>query len=142
MHDRWHWYKRRPSLEDECVAMTEADAYLHPICARFRYMLYLLNSPILTNYGDWRFEGPLELPEARTIAATDFTSAIGHAGAAQLLSSLLDIEIPVNRVIVAMQPGDQALVLRVRERLPEGAVLDAAALAGVAYDLSLLTRYR
>jgi hypothetical protein len=39
-----------------------------------------------------------------------------------------------------MQPGDQALVLRLTARLPEGAVLDADALARHPHELGLLTR--
>lgn len=102
--------------------------------------LYLLNSPVLTGYGDWRFDGPLAPEAARTLAADGFVSAIGHAGAAQLMAALLGREVPVNRARAQMQPGDRALVLRVLERLPEGAVLDAAALEASRWELGLLTR--
>lgn len=103
-------------------------------------MRYLLNSPILTGYGDYRFSGPLEIEAARTQARQGFTSAIGHEASARLLSLLLDMDVPVNRVSIAMQPGDCALVLRVKERLPEGVVLTADDLARVPWELSLLER--
>ena len=103
-------------------------------------MLYLLNTPILTSYGEYRFEGPLTLQQAREIASQGYSSAIGHPGAAQLLSFLLEHSVAVQRVRVELQPADQALVLRVLERLPEGAVLAASELAAIPTELGLITR--
>jgi hypothetical protein len=39
-----------------------------------------------------------------------------------------------------MAPGDQALVLRLRERLPEGKVLGETELASLPYELAWLER--
>ena len=103
-------------------------------------MIYLLNTPILTAYGDFRFTGPLTLAEARQHLTAGFISAIGHAASADFLTALLGREIPTNRITVAMAPGDGALVLRLKERLPEGKVLDAGELAATAYELGWLER--
>ena len=105
-------------------------------------MRYLLNTPVLTTYGDYRFEGPLSLDAARAFAADEARSAIGHPGTARFLSQCLGVAVPSQRDAVRMQPGDEALVLRLLDRLPEGAVLDVAALAALPHEFGLLTRLR
>ncbi|MFM8442589.1 MAG: STIV orfB116 family protein [Methylococcus sp.] len=101
---------------------------------------YVLNSPVLTDYGLWRFEGPLASAAARDWARGGFESAIGHATTAALLSELLGRPVPVERRRVQLAPGDEALVFRLLERLPEGAVLEPGALATQRWELGLLRR--
>jgi len=50
-------------------------------------------------------------------------SAVGHASTAQLLSKLLGREIPVNRAMVTLEDGDEAIVSQLMIRLQEGQVL-------------------
>lgn len=58
--------------------------------------LYVLNTPVLTGYGDWRLEGPIAVERAVELLAEGFISAVGHAGAAEFLSGLLGVRVPVN----------------------------------------------
>ena len=49
-------------------------------------------------------------------------SAIGHADTANILSNILERNIPVNRSTVSLDSGDEAVVAQyIGPRLPEGA---------------------
>jgi len=50
-------------------------------------------------------------------------SAVGHESTAKLLSQLLGIEIPVNRIEIKIEYGDKLIVFQLLQRLPEGKVL-------------------
>ena len=102
--------------------------------------VYILNTPVLTAYGEYRFSGPLTTAEAVHHLQGDFTSAVGHGAAAAFLSRLLDLEIPKQRITIAMQAGDSALVLRLRTRLAEGRTLSETEMAQVDFELGWLQR--
>lgn len=97
-----------------------------------------MNTPVLTNYGTYRFE-KISLATARKMAQ-GATSAVGHEGAAKALSFLLGVEVPTNRRKVSMRPGDSALVFKILERLPEGAVLTAEETLQMPYEFGKLER--
>ncbi len=99
---------------------------------------YILNTPVLTNYGVYRFE-QLSLDQAKALAQGAF-SAVGHKGAAEALSALLEIKIRTNRVTVKMDVGDEALVFRLLRRLPEGTVLTKEDTLNSLYEFGRLER--
>lgn len=101
---------------------------------------YVLNTAILTNYGTWRLSGPLTCDEAKKILEAGFVSAIGHAATAELMSRLLSIEIQTQRIAIKFGVGDRSLVFRLKERLPEGLVLNTEQLEKLDYEFSLLER--
>ena len=102
--------------------------------------IFVLNSPVLTSYGEWRFTGPIQREDARTRIGTNFQSTVGHEGSAAFLSRFLDLVVPMNRVTITMEPGDVALVLRIKARMPEGRVLTEEEFAAIPFELGWLER--
>jgi len=103
--------------------------------------VYILNSAVLTAYGEYRYS-PLEIRTARALLASGFTSAVGHAGAAEFCSVLLELAVPYNRINIEMQPCDQAVVIRIKDRLPEGRTLTAEETRAVTHEVGLLVRVK
>jgi len=102
-------------------------------------MIYVMNSPILTAPGRYVYER-IDIERARRLLKEPFESAIGHEATAQFMSRLLGVEIPVNRVSIAMRPGDVAVIFRVSKRLEEGKVLTEGELRNTSYEIGLLRR--
>jgi hypothetical protein len=69
------------------------------------------------------------------IAKKGFISAVGHEATAKLLTELLGVEIPVNRIQVKMTHGDQGIHFSLKQRLPEGKILTLDELKQVGYYL-------
>lgn len=63
---------------------------------------------------------PISLEEVKGLL-TNFVSAVGHADTANVLSSTLGLNIPMNRVNISLTPGDVLIVAQLTGgRLPEG----------------------
>ena len=100
---------------------------------------YVLNTPVITNYGVFKFE-KIDIENAKKLLkSSNFISAVGHKGTADIMSRLFGVEIPNNRVAITMQPGDQAIVFRLLVRMEEGRVLSMEDLKNLPYEIALLT---
>lgn len=64
-----------------------------------------------------------------------FTSALGHQGSADAFNAIFPVlHCEVNRIPAVMQPGDEAIALKVLERLPEGQILTLAELEAIGFE--------
>jgi len=65
----------------------------------------------------------LTVEEARRLLAQGFECAIGHASTAQLAAELLGVDTSgCQRRMIALQPGDTAVILTLTFRPPEGRI--------------------
>jgi hypothetical protein len=107
--------------------------------------LTLLNTSILTAYGTYVFE-LLTLEEARALVrefqreGKTIQSAIGHQATAELLSSLLDYTVAVNRMDFKHTVETVALVFKLKGRPPAGKILSGKELEQMGYEFGLLRR--
>ena len=84
---------------------------------------------------------PLSRDEAEKLVRTSgFVSAVGHAGTAEALTSLLGVEVSLNRVAIFLEKGDKAIQFVLRQRQPEGVVLDRKMVEEIGYDLTFVER--
>ncbi len=85
-------------------------------------MYYVLNSPVITGQGTYKYELITIGEAAAWLKSREWTSTVGYEETASVMSELFGIAIPVNRINIKMQSGDEALVFRLVKRL-ESALL-------------------
>jgi len=68
-----------------------------------------------------------------------FTSVIGHPDTAKLLTELLDVNVPANRIAIKLNHGDSVIVFQLLTRLPEGKVLTKEELEKLPYKFYKVT---
>lgn len=102
--------------------------------------LAILNTSILTAAGTYKLTD-IDVDTARTLVHTrDIDSAVGHQSTAEIMTILLDRDIPVNRQMFSQQPGQQALVFKLNGRPQEGKILTADEIEEIGYKYQLLER--
>jgi len=102
--------------------------------------LGVLNTSIITTDGQYSLES-ISLDQARTLVReNEIDSAVGHESTAQIMTTLLGVDVPVNRQPFAQQRGQAALVFKANGRPPEGQILSRQQLEEIGYSFKLLTR--
>lgn len=102
-------------------------------------MVTLLNTSILTEFGSYNYE-PISLEQARELVRNGFNSVVGHQSTCDVLTTLLGVTVPMNRVQYSQKPGETALVFKLNGRPPEGVILSAREIEQMGYTFGKLTR--
>jgi hypothetical protein len=100
--------------------------------------LALLNTTIATADGVFEVR-TIDLETARALAQNNETlSAIGHDSTAQIMSELLGVDVPVNRIQFAQEEGQIALVFKLKGRAPEGVILNREEIEKLGYEFKTM----
>jgi len=100
----------------------------------------LFNGPVCTTAGLYRVTD-IDVAEARQlIQIHGYMSAVGHHASAEVLSSILQVDVPMNRIEYRQKIGQKAIALKLNVRPPEGRILTAAEMFQIGFGLQLLER--
>ncbi|MBK7219784.1 MAG: DUF1874 domain-containing protein [Saprospiraceae bacterium] len=102
--------------------------------------IYILNSPVIEGNGDYKYQ-IIDINKAKSfIKNKQFTSAIGYESTAEILSTILELEIPYNRIQIKLNKGDQCLVFRIKDRVEKDRKLTKDEIKCLETELGILTK--
>ena len=100
----------------------------------------ILNTTIVTTDGLYRIT-PITLEVARVLLnRAPMLSAIGHQSTADILTELLGLDVPVNRINFAQEVNQIAIVFKLKSIAPEGVILTKEEIENIGYEFKLMTR--
>lgn len=104
--------------------------------------LAILNTSILTAEGDYSLR-KISLEQAQELAQqNEILSAVGHQSTAEILTELLEVEVPVNRIPFEQDVSQTALVFKLKGRPPEGVILSREEIEQIGYEFYTLIRLK
>jgi len=101
---------------------------------------YLLNSAVITGPGAYRYDLVTSDEAATWLRAGPFLSRIGYQNTAEHIRELSGILPELSREATAMQPGDEALVVRLKYRLANPGSKTTHAPAPDAWEYGILRK--
>ncbi|MDR5659046.1 YddF family protein [Serpentinicella sp. ANB-PHB4] len=100
----------------------------------------IFNGTIATTNGTYSIQD-IEVEEARNyINNNGFISAIGHEATAKIMSALLGVKIPMNRIQFQQEVGQIAIVFKLNQRPDEGVILTEEQLKQIGFRLKIMER--
>ena len=104
--------------------------------------LAILNTSIITSEGIFSLRD-ISLEEARKLAIDNrdnLLSAVGHQSTAAILTTLLGVEIKMNRINFIQEQHQEALVFKLLGRPEEGRILTLSEIEGIGYKFQMLIK--
>jgi hypothetical protein len=103
-------------------------------------MTTILNTSIITAEGNYSLK-KITLEDAKTLVKnTPYQSAIGHQSTADILTSLLGVEVKLNRIQYEQKEFETALVFKLKGRPEEGKILSVKEIENIGYEFFTLYR--
>jgi phosphohistidine phosphatase SixA len=100
--------------------------------------VYVSATAILPNEG-YFFAEQISLAEAKALANKNkFVSCVGHESSAQVLTELLEVNVPMNRLSISLEPGDTMIVFKLNSRPAEGSILNRQQLEKIGFSFMII----
>lgn len=103
----------------------------------------LLNTSICTDAGVYSLKD-ITLEKAKEVIGYyngNIDSAVGHQSTAEIMTTLLGVDVPVNRRLHKQKEGELALVFKLNGRPREGKILTVEEIEEIGYKFQLLEKY-
>lgn len=102
--------------------------------------IIILNTAILTSEGMYTLRTISTEQAQKLVRENEFISAVGHQVAAEMLTKILGVNVPYNRIDSRLAKGQTALVFKLNSRPPEGKILSEEEVKAIGYHFQLLIR--
>lgn len=102
----------------------------------------ILNGTIATTNGIYKISDIDTADAKKLLVENGFISAIGHKATAEVISELLNIDVPLNRIDFKQEIGQKAIVLKLNKRAAEGSILSRKEMDEIGYSLKLMERVK
>lgn len=100
----------------------------------------IFNGTVATTNGLYRVSD-LTTHEAKEILHENgYVSAIGHESTAKIISEIMEMDIPMNRINFTQMVGQKAVVFKLNRRPKEGAILSREQVEKVGFSFKLMER--
>lgn len=100
----------------------------------------LLNAAVLTANGTFRLSNIALEDVKNMLTEENIMSAIGHNATADIMSELVGIAIPTNRIQAKQEAGQRAIIFKLLKRPEEGKILNREEIEEIGYEFLLLER--